>query len=175
MCYASQILLVLASNQVQNDRKLVSLAYYVHILLSTLLHLLARWQRKAARALKQKSLVDWLWCFVRIRALQHFREHATDGPHIDGIVIVFLNKYDLRRSVPSANDMVGQTPLLLLASFLLLPLDSTNLGFLVFNIPYTRLFLRVEDSLVGENDFFLRDHLRRNECLNCHFLGSDAI
>lgn len=120
----AEILLVLFSNHLENFFELVALRHYVYVSLSTLLHLIARRKREAAIAREQESRVFYLvtaQCALsldkRLSLLlpvvslgdeKHLGQNAAKAPEVDGLIVVLLDQNDLRRSVPSGGNMIGE-------------------------------------------------------------------
>ena len=75
----------------------------VNIFVCRLLHLLAGGEREARVSREKKSLLQVMVrvVFVGIGAVKHLGGDASEGPDVDGGVVVFLNHDDFWWSVPS--------------------------------------------------------------------------
>lgn len=72
-----------------------------------------KWEAVVAAEEDRVDLARLYYEFRWVGGLQHLEENAAEGPHVLGLVVLPLQKNNLRRPVPPRTDVIGERPVLL--------------------------------------------------------------
>lgn len=133
-----------SSKHLENNSELVIFGDWETVSLDSSVSIWAK--REARLSWEQRSAVHVRWSTLLHHA-KKFAENATDGPHIDGWTVVFLEQNQLRSAIPPGHDVASQLALHVFTHLLcLFELSHQFLTLLLFNLCRLVLILK----LVGD-------------------------
>ena len=142
--YKAQILVWLLAQDPEDYFHLIVFWHRLAFLRCALSHLLifARTQRKARISLKQKSYFLKLWLEHRLFLLlvnhidHEFVQNTPKTPHVWGLIVLLLNDWDFRGSVPPWSDVERHE------SFLCLSARTIIQEYISNNLVFVRKIIR---------------------------------